>query len=120
MPATTRTNRILVIDDEVEIVSLVRELLVRHGYTVEGMSDSRRALEVFNAFNPDLCVLDYRMPHLSGSDLLDLFKKADPTVEVIFLTAQDETSLAVDLMKRGAGDLLLKPVGLNQLTLSVT
>jgi putative nucleotidyltransferase with HDIG domain len=59
------------------------------------------------------------MPYRSGSDLLDIIKKKDPTVEVIFLTAQDEASLAVDLMKRGAMDYLLKPVELNQLVLSV-
>jgi putative nucleotidyltransferase with HDIG domain len=60
------------------------------------------------------------MPHMSGSVLLDQIKRRDATVEVIFLTAQDETSLAVDLMKRGAIDFLLKPVELNQLTLSVS
>jgi putative nucleotidyltransferase with HDIG domain len=59
------------------------------------------------------------MPHLTGSDLLDAVKKSDSAVEVIFLTAQDETSLAVDLMRRGALDFLLKPVELNQLLLSV-
>jgi putative nucleotidyltransferase with HDIG domain len=59
------------------------------------------------------------MPYRTGSDLLDIIKEKDPTVEVIFLTAQDEASLAVDLMKRGAMDYLLKPVELNQLVLSV-
>lgn len=83
------------------------------------MSDSRRAVEVFAAFKPDICVLDFRMPHVSGSAVLDAFKQADPTIEVIFLTAQDETALAVDLMKRGASDFLLKPVELNELVLSI-
>jgi len=59
------------------------------------------------------------MPYVSGAVILDAIKQADPTIEVIFLTAQDETSLAVDLMKRGAIDFLLKPVELNQLSLSV-
>lgn len=111
--------RILVVDDEVEIVAFIRELLSNRGYKVEGLSDSRQALELFHSFKPDLCVLDFRMPYVSGSALLDSFKNADPTVEVIFLTAQDETSLAVDLMKRGAIDFLLKPIELNHLSLSV-
>src|SRR5262245_59296755 len=59
------------------------------------------------------------MPFLSGSIILDQVKERDPRVEVIFLTAQDETSLAVDLMKRGAIDFHLKPVELAQLLLSV-
>jgi putative nucleotidyltransferase with HDIG domain len=113
-------NRILVIDDETEIVAFIKELLTHRGYEVFGLSDSREALSVFKSFLPDVCILDFRMPFLSGSIILDQVKEADPTVEVIFLTAQDETSLAVDLMKRGAIDFLLKPVELNQLSLSVS
>jgi putative nucleotidyltransferase with HDIG domain len=59
------------------------------------------------------------MPHRTGADLLDVVKQRDQTVEVIFLTAQDEASLAVNLMKRGAMDFLLKPVEVSQLLLSV-
>jgi putative nucleotidyltransferase with HDIG domain len=59
------------------------------------------------------------MPQRTGSELLDIIKRHDPRIEVIFLTAQDETALAVDLMKRGALDFLLKPVELNQLLLAV-
>src|SRR5262249_19142345 len=109
-----------VVDDEVEIVAFIREFLARRGHHVEGFSDSRQAADAFQAFSPDLCIFDFRMPYLSGSVLLDRIKSADPTVEVIFLTAQDETSLAVDLMKRGAIDFLLKPVELSQLSLSVS
>ena len=74
----------------------------------------------FDSFQPDVCILDFRMPYFTGSVLLDAFKQKDAAVEVIFLTAQDETSLAVDLMKRGAIDFLLKPVELSQLELSVS
>jgi putative nucleotidyltransferase with HDIG domain len=113
------TARILVVDDEPEIVAFIRELLTNHGYEVLGLSDSRAAASQFDSFQPDACIFDFRMPHQSGSDLLDIVKRKDPRVEVIFLTAQDETSLAVDLMKRGAMDFLLKPVELNQLLLSI-
>src|SRR2546430_10931506 len=95
-------SRILVIDDESEIVSFIRELLTHRGYDVLGLSDAREAINTFRSFQPDVCILDFRMPYVSGSVILDAVKEADPTVEVIFLTAQDETSLAVDLMKLGA------------------
>jgi putative nucleotidyltransferase with HDIG domain len=119
MAGRSEPGRILVIDDEAEIVGFVRELLSLRGHRVEVLSDSRRGSDVFRDFQPDLCVLDYQMPYVSGSELLDAFKKADPTVQVIFLTGQDETLLAVSLMKRGAFDFLLKPIELNQLSLSV-
>jgi response regulator RpfG family c-di-GMP phosphodiesterase len=113
-------KNILVVDDEPEIVSFIRELLIHQGYDVAGTSDSRQAMDLFNSFHPDVCILDFRMPHLSGSVVLDSFKQADPTVEVIFLTAEDETTLAIDLMRRGAIDFLLKPVELNKLSLAVS
>ena len=109
----------MIVDDEPEIVGFITELLTHRGYEVRGLSDSREAFGVFQSFHPDLCILDFRMPFVSGSIILDTVKRADSTVEVIFLTAQDETSLAVDLMKRGAIDFLLKPVELNQLSMSV-
>ena len=111
--------KILVVDDEPEIVTFIRELLTNHGYKVLGLSDPRAASAQFDAFQPDACIFDFRMPHRSGSDLLDMVKKKDPKVEVIFLTAQDEASLAVDLMRRGATDFLLKPIELNQILLSI-
>ena len=113
-------SRVLLVDDETEIVAFIRELLIHRGYRVLGLSDSREVSAILDSFQPDVCILDFRMPHLSGSVLLDQIKARDSTIEVIFLTAQDETSLAVDLMKRGAIDFLLKPVELNQLWLSVS
>src|ERR1700704_4564044 len=116
---TPPADRILVVDDEVEIISFIRELLVMHGYQVESTSDSRQTLEMVRRFRPDVCILDFRMPHLSGAALLDAIKNQDPTIEVVFLTGEDETSLAVEMMKRGALDYLLKPVDLGQLSLAV-
>ena len=114
-PKPKAPSRILVVDDEPEIVVFIRELLTSRGYDVLGLSDSREAAMQFDSFQPDACVFDFRMPHHSGADLLDLIKTKDPRIEVIFLTAQDEASLAVNLMKRGATDFLLKPVEVNQL-----
>src|SRR5215813_5836092 len=113
------TAKLLVVDDEPEMVTLVRELLESRGYQVLGLSDSREVTAHFDEYAPDVCVFDFHMPHKTGSDLLDFVKEKDPTVEVLFLTAQDEAALAVDLMKRGATDYLLKPVDASQLLLSI-
>src|SRR5262249_20404300 len=112
--------KILVVDDETEIVAFIRDLLTSRGHQVLGLSDSRQAAAHLDSFQPEVCVFDFRMPYQTGADLLDIVKRREPTTEVIFLTAQDETSLAVDLMKRGAIDFLLKPVELNQLLLAIS
>lgn len=118
-PIEPSVARILVVDDDAEIVSFIRELLIIHGYQVEGISDSRKVLETVRRFQPDVCVLDFRMPHLPGSALLDAIKKEDSTIEVLFLTGENETSLAVEMMRSGARDYLLKPVDLAELSLAV-
>src|SRR5262249_52861316 len=112
--------RVLVVDDQVEIASFVQELLTNRGHLVRITTDSRQAIDLFSSFQPDLCILDFHMPYISGSVLLDRFKAADPTTEVVFLTGNDETSVAVDLMRRGAIDFLLKPIDLNQLGMAVS
>lgn len=114
------TGKVLVVDDEPDIVGFVTKYLANCGYQVRGSSDPREALIIFDSFSPDVCVLDFKMPMISGSELLDRFKKTDSTVEVIFLTAESDTPLAIDVMKRGAIDYLLKPIGVDQLNLSVS
>jgi putative nucleotidyltransferase with HDIG domain len=118
-PFSPASARLLVVDDEAEIVAFVRELLLSRGYEVLGLSDPREVPAQLKNFSPDACIFDFRMPHRTGSDLFNLVKQTDSKIEVIFLTGQDEASLAVDLMKRGASDYLLKPVELNQLLLSI-
>ena len=71
------SGRVLVVDDEAGIVSSIRELLSFRGFEVEGISDSRNTLELVRRFRPDACVLDVRMPYVSGSGLLEAIKKED-------------------------------------------
>src|SRR5205814_2314785 len=106
-------NKILVIDDEPEIVALTSGYLTAKGYEVRYSTDPREGVELFATFGPDLCVLDFNMPGLTGDQLLQEFKAIDPSVEVIFLTGETETGLAIDMMKAGASDYLLKPINLH-------
>ena len=110
----------MVVDDEPEIVACVCEFLAGRGFNVLGLSNSLEATSRLGSFRPDVCILDFRMPERSGAELLETIKQYDFRIEVIFLTAQNEASVAVDLMRRGALDFLLKPVELNQLLLSVS
>ncbi len=112
-------EKILVVDDETGIVQFVSEFLRSSGYDVRGFNNPRESLPAFEEFRPSLCILDYRMPQMTGDELCRQFKALDPAVEIIFLTAEADLGLAVNMMKLGALDYLSKPVRLPQLMTAV-
>jgi response regulator RpfG family c-di-GMP phosphodiesterase len=111
--------KIMVVDDLELLLAFTSEILQAAGYEVFGTSDVPKAISTFVDFAPDCCVLDYHMPQMLGSDLANRLRQLDPSVEIIFLTAEDEASLAVTLMKGGAIDYLIKPVDSNRLLASI-
>jgi putative nucleotidyltransferase with HDIG domain len=111
--------RILTVDDDLQMMNLTVRFLQGFGYEARGLSDSREAMDTVESFEPEVCILDINMPFLSGSELLDKIKSLIPTTEVILLTGVNDTILAVDLMKRGAADFLLKPIERKQLEVAV-
>jgi putative nucleotidyltransferase with HDIG domain len=112
--------KILAVDDDPQIVKLTVRFLENFGYEARGINDPREAPAMVTAFNPDVCILDINMPYVSGSDLLDEIKFLSPHTEVILLTGVNDTVLAVDLMRRGAADFLLKPIEPKAMDISVT
>lgn len=114
------TSKLLVVDDEPEIVALVTEYLNIRGYEVRGCTDPHSAIPLFRSFSPDICIFDFNMPGITGGDLLKAVKVQDDSIEVIFLTAADQTSLAVHMMKQGAFDYLLKPIVLDHLAVAIS
>jgi response regulator RpfG family c-di-GMP phosphodiesterase len=112
--------RLLIVDDMDLILQFTSDVLKGAGYDVYATSDIPEAISAFREFSPDLCVLDYHMPQMLGSELARRFKEIDSSVEIIFLTAEDEANLAVELMKGGAIDYLIKPVDSNRLLASIS
>jgi putative nucleotidyltransferase with HDIG domain len=111
--------RVLAVDDDPQIVKLTVRFLSAFGYDARGLSDPREAPEVIREFSPEVCILDVNMPFVSGSDLLDEIKSINSHTEVILLTGLNDTVLAVNLMKRGAADFLLKPIEPKQMDVAV-
>ena len=111
--------RILAVDDNLEILSLTLKILQYAGHDARGLTDPREVSEFVRSFQPEVCILDVTMPFISGLDLFDAIKAIDHFTEVILLTGMNDTVLAVDLMKRGAADYLLKPVEAKQVDLAV-
>jgi len=103
------STRVLVVDDDKIVLRAVQEILQHNGYHVVTMDDAVEALTTIKDFNMDVAVLDIKMPHLSGMDLLRVLKQTRPDVEVLMMTAHATIKTAVEAVKMGAYDYLTKP-----------
>lgn len=102
---------VLLIDDEPNILFSSRTILRSAGIrSVETLDDSRRVMPLLAERSFGVIVLDLFMPHLSGQELLAQIYRRYPHIPVLIMSAADELDLAVDCMKKGAHDYLVKPV----------
>lgn len=113
-------KQILIVEDENVFARAVQKRLERAGYISQIAGDLNKADLLLNEFNPDLILLDMRLPDGSGLDFLsNLRKKQNLNAAVIVLSAYGELEDAVSAMKLGASDYLKKPVDLEELLLNV-
>ncbi len=110
-------NNILVIDDECEFMAGVRRALITSGYKkMTLVSDPSTVAELLNRdASFDIAVIDITMPIVNGVDVLSLIKRMSPFTECIMVTARDEARVAVECLKKGAYDYLVKPIGAEDL-----
>ena len=113
--------RILVVDDEPDIVELIRHHLIREHYEVVTASDGSQALAQARATPPDLVVLDLMLPGVDGLEICRKLKSDTRTanVPIIMLTAKGEESDAVIGLSQGADDYVRKPFGIKELVARV-
>jgi two-component system response regulator AtoC len=107
--------RILVVDDEVEVLDMLKVFLSAKGYTVHTAQSGRAALELVKQVRPHIVLLDIIMPEMSGIDVLKKIKTMDPTIGVVMATAIKDEDLAKKAMKLGAYDYIAKPFDLDYL-----
>jgi response regulator RpfG family c-di-GMP phosphodiesterase len=112
-------ERILIVDDEEMICLILAQRLFREGYVCVTANDGREALNHFYKQNFSLIISDIKMPGMDGMELLKSIKAANPKMMVIMATAYPEVDMAVEAMRLGAYDFLIKPVDLDLLVLSV-
>src|SRR4030066_1417687 len=101
-------ERILVVDDEANIVSLVRLYLEQDGFRVEAASDGARAMEMIQARTPALVILDIMLPELDGFEVCRRTRSISE-VPIIMLTARDDDIDKIVGLELGADDYLTKP-----------
>ncbi|NJD11335.1 MAG: sigma-54-dependent Fis family transcriptional regulator [Gemmatimonadetes bacterium] len=112
-------GRILVVDDDAAIRETFREHLSESGYDVAVAGSAEQALAHFHAFDPALVITDVRMPGLNGIELLQRLQQAAPDVACVVITAHEDMRSAVEAMKAGAREYLVKPLDLDQIDLIV-
>jgi DNA-binding NtrC family response regulator len=110
-------TRILVVDDETKLLRLIEELFGEQGYQVQTATRAEKARELLASGLFDLLVTDVRLPGHSGMELLRWALDLQPEIQVIVITAYGSVSGAVEAMRLGAFDYLLKPFDLEGLLL---
>jgi two-component system OmpR family response regulator len=111
--------RLLVVDDEENLRTMLAAALGHHGFAVDSVADGRAALAAVEADPPDLVVLDVMMPDLDGFEVLRRLRADGNRTPVLFLTARDTTEDKVRGLTLGGDDYLQKPFSLDELVARV-
>ncbi len=106
---------LLVIDDEPNIVYSIKECLASPQLRVEAAATAQEGINAIGTVQPDVVLLDVRLPDMSGLDAFDRIHAIDPRIPVVMITAYAKTETAIDAMSRGAYEYLVKPVDLARL-----
>lgn len=108
-------TRVLIVDDEEEFVQTLSERLTLRDYDVTASQSGEDALSRLKQYNFDVVILDVRMPGIGGIETLREIKSLKPLTEVILLTGYGTVETAIEGMKQGAFDFLLKPCKIEEL-----
>lgn len=102
-------KRILLVDDEKDFVEALAERLRNRDFHVTTAFSGKEALETLEEYNFDVAIVDVKMPGLDGIETLKEIKKIKPLTEVLMLTGHGTVETAIEGMKHGAYDFLMKP-----------
>jgi len=112
---------ILIIDDEVRHLEIIKTILDEEGYETYTASSAEKGLEAINKINPDVVITDLKMSGMSGMDFLDAINKVSSEIKpaIILMTAYGTITSAVEAIKKGAFDYLTKPLDKNLILIAV-
>ncbi len=111
--------RVLIVDDEERFRTTLARMLSAQGIEAAVAGSGPEALVTLRSHHFDVVLLDIRMPQMGGIETLAAIKKTAPQVEVIILTGHASVDAAMEIMKLGAHDYLLKPCPLDELLLKI-
>jgi DNA-binding NtrC family response regulator len=110
-----KTWKILIVDDDPDLRKLFVTALRNDGYEVLDVDSGERALDLGRTGSPDLVLLDLYLPGLGGLEVLQRITKICPAAQVVIMTGRGDVTTAVQAMKLGASDYLLKPIEVGKL-----
>jgi DNA-binding NtrC family response regulator len=106
--------KMMLVDDEERFLSTTKRLLEKKGILVETATSGMAALEKIRSTNIHVVILDVKMPGMDGIMVLKEIKRQYPMVEVIMLTGHATVESAIEGLKSGATDYLMKPIGVDE------
>ena len=112
-------KKILIVDDDYEFRAIVKDIFKAEGFVATDVADGIGAISEFSVSRPDVVILDYRMPTVTGIDLLRALKRMDSKVPIIMLTASNEIDLAKEACRFGISSFISKPPDFQKLILTV-
>ena len=112
-------TKILIVDDEMDVLELMKELFENRGYEPLTATNGVEALQVVREEEPDMVISDIRMPDMDGMQLLEVLSKNYPQNPIIMVTAHGTIETAVEAIKMGARDYVLKPLRLDEILAKV-
>ncbi|MGE5205336.1 MAG: sigma-54-dependent transcriptional regulator [Chlamydiota bacterium] len=110
---------ILIVEDEAKMRRLLELNLGEEGFTTHAVADAETGLKLLGKEKIDLVVTDFRLPGMNGLDFLQAIKRVNASLPVVMMTAYGSVESAVEAMKMGASDYVLKPFSLEEMTLVV-
>jgi len=111
--------RLLIVEDDRKLADFVARGLRAEGYAVDHVADGRDGRDHIDAYQYDLLILDLMLPLISGTELLRIVRRSNPTLPVLVLTARDATDDKVKHFEAGADDYLTKPFDFAELVVRV-
>lgn len=103
------SGKILIVDDDQDIRSILQEFFESTGFSVECASSSENAINVLKDASFDIIIMDIKMPGMSGIEAIPIIKEIDPEIIIIMMTGFGSTDLAAEALRRGAYDYFGKP-----------
>jgi two-component system response regulator HydG len=108
MSETAEKIRVLMVEDNLDHLDLCREYLTEDTFALDAALDGREALGLVKTKQYDIIVLDYRLPDMTGADLLRRIRALNKETPIIFVTAMDDPDISFQVMQDGASDYIPK------------